>query len=324
MNSKRRLILRAVSFTIALVMLAALSVSCGKRASDGKPKTEANTGSDKAEYPFLVHTESATWHLAAADIALLGEDAFYEGLYAILEDQDKDFADAREALKDYIPEDVPVIDIYTAFSETADDTGFIDAVYDRESNVIKLYTGWHAVSTTLLHEYVHYLTMHCMQRPASLGFYAEGVAEYVSCIACKNRMTRRVYTDLPEEETAEARSHGVWDEAENCLDVKKYYFSYASAMAAGETIGQEYFAVTDFFEMRTEEVQQNPTIWNVSHIEAACIFAYLIETYSMETVMTALSTDPDNFSYVFGKPFSRTYRDWVKWNAEKCAELGLS
>ena len=324
MNAKRRLILRAACLSIALAMFAAMFASCGKRASDGKPKTEANTGSEKAEYPFLVHTESATWHLAAADIALLGEDAFYDGLYAVLEDQDKDFADAREALKGYIPEDIPVIDIYTAFSETANDTGFTDAVYDRESNVIKLYTGWHAVSTTLLHEYVHYLTRHCMQRPASLGFYAEGVAEYVSCIACKNRMTRRVYTDLPEEETAEARSHGSWNEAENCLDVKKYYFSYASAIAAGATVGQEYFAVTDFMEMRTDEVQQHPTIWNVSHIEAGCIFAYLIETYSMETVMKALSTEPDNFAYVFGKPFSQTYRDWVEWNAEKCAELGLS
>ena len=57
---------------------------------------EENTGYKSETYPYLVRTPSAVWYLAADDIALLGEEAYYDGLYAILEYAEADFADARE------------------------------------------------------------------------------------------------------------------------------------------------------------------------------------------------------------------------------------
>ena len=77
-----RLPRRALCLLLALLMLSVLLAACG---SPSMPKIEENKGENAGTYPYVVHTKSATWYLAADDIALLGEDAFYEGLYAILE-----------------------------------------------------------------------------------------------------------------------------------------------------------------------------------------------------------------------------------------------
>ena len=104
--------LRTLCLLLALLMLSTALAACG---SPSKPKIEENKGENAASYPYVVHTKSATWYLAADDIALLGEDAFYEGLYAILEKQEQDFADAREALKGHIDAEIPPIEIRTDF-----------------------------------------------------------------------------------------------------------------------------------------------------------------------------------------------------------------
>ena len=57
-------------------------------AGPAGPVIEENTGFDREKYPYVVHTPSAVWHLSADDIAQLGEKAYYDGLYAILEKQE--------------------------------------------------------------------------------------------------------------------------------------------------------------------------------------------------------------------------------------------
>nr|MBQ6242507.1 hypothetical protein [Lachnospiraceae bacterium] len=316
-------------FTAILLVTVLLLSACGgspaSPSEPAKPVKEENKGGDKDKYPYVVHTLSATWYLSADDIALLGEQAYYDGLYAILEKQEADFADAREALKGYIPEEVPVIDIYTDFCGNAAASESAGAYYSRTGNFIKLFTGWDMANGTLLHEYVHYLTIHCLQTPATSGLYAEGIAEYVSKIVCKNRMNRSINTadSLPEEMIAFAKEHGAWDEAENCADLQKYYFGKAGFEAQGGLLGSRYFSVSDIMEVRTEEIQKNPSVRHVSHYEAACITAYLIDTYSKDTFMKNLSTDPDGFEAVWGKSFTETYAAWLDWNMKKCAELGV-
>ena len=99
-----------------------------------------------------------------ASSTLLGEDAFYKGLYAILENQEQDFADAREALKGYIDAEIPPIEIRTDFCGKAGVAESIGgAYYHEQRNFIKLFGGWDVANFTLLHEYVHYLTLHCTE-----------------------------------------------------------------------------------------------------------------------------------------------------------------
>lgn len=318
--NKRYSFVRALCLILALLMLSASLAACG---SEEKPKIEENTAWNAETYPYVVHTKSATWYLAADDIALLGEDAYFEGLYAILENQEPDFADAREALKGYIDDDIPPIEIRTDFCGKAGMSETAGAYYNGEMNYIKLFGGWDEAGATLLHEYVHYLTLHCAPQPASFGFYSEGVANYISMIACRNRMAGSVNCGVPEEELAFCKARGAWDESEDCLDPKKFTYGNAQFFAFGGIVGMEYFSVSDIWEPRYEELP-SPEIWHVSHAESACIMAWLIESYGRDTVLQSLSTAPEDFESVYGLPFPEAYLKWIVWNTQKCAELGLS
>ena len=318
---KHVLPLRALCLLLALLMLSALLCACG---SPSEPKIEENKGEHAATYPYVVHMKYATWYLSADDIALLGEDAFYEGLYAILENQEQDFPDAREALKGHIDSEVPPVEIRTDFCGKAGISETAGAVYNEHRNFIKLFGGWDVASFALLHEYVHYLTLHCTQQTASHGFFAEGIANYISMIACKNRMARSVNCAVPEEDLAFYMSKGAWDESEDCLDPQKLYFGTAAQYSLGGMIGDEYFSVKDIFETYTEETLQNPDIWTVSHFEAASIMAWLVETYGGDTVLQNLGAAPEDFEAVYGLQFSEAYQKWFVWSMDKCAELGLS
>ena len=312
--------IRLLCLILALLMLSGMLAACG---SPSKPKIEENTGWIAETYPYVVHMKSATWYLASDDIALLGEEAFFDGLYAILENQEQDFADAREALKGYIDDDIPPIEIRTDFCGKAGMSGTADAYYNGETNYIKLFGGWEDACSTLLHEYVHYLTLHCAPQPASFGFYSEGVANYISMIACKNRMARSVNSGMSEEELAFYKARGAWDESEGCLDPMKFFYGTAQFFALGGMVGMNYFSVSDNWETRGEELP-SPEIWYISHPEAACIMAWLIESYGRDKVMQSLSTSPDDFESVWGLPFPETYQKWLVWNTQNCAELGLN
>ena len=325
MKGKKNLLTRAVWGMLALLLLVPLLSACGGRSAAARAglNVEENTGENSDLYPYVVHTPSATWYLAADDIALLGEEAFYEGLAAILENQELDFADAREALQGYIFREIPPVDIYTDFCGKSNPAEAVGADYNSWYNYIKLFYGWDMAEDTLLHEYVHYLTMHCTEPPVMSGFYAEAIANYIAFFACRNRMARSVDFLLSEEEQAFLREHGAWDEEEDCLDPRKLYYGQAGVEAQGGTVGTRYFSVSDRMELRTEEQQENPSVLHVSHYEAACILAYLIETQSKDTVFWYLSTDPMDMQAVYGMDFSEIYREWAAWNAAKCAELGI-
>ena len=313
-----------VLLALALLSCVLLSACGGAHPKVAGYKVEENTNDKRTTYPYVVHTPSATWYLAADDIALMGEEAYFEGLAAILKDQEQDFADAREALKGYINEEIPAIDIYTDFSGRAAASESFGAYYNMRSDFIKLFGDWTMAAATLLHEYVHYLTVHCAPIPARPGFWAEAAANYFSMIACKDRMARSVDHGQSQEELAIYRAGGAWDEAEDCLDMQKFYYGTAYTFEQGWMVGIEFYSVSDVMEQRTEKLQQDPSIQHISHFEAASILAYLIETYSMDTVMASMDTDPDEIESVFGEPFSEIYRKWAVWNAAKCAELGLS
>jgi hypothetical protein len=126
-----------------------------------------------------------------------------------------------------------------------------------------------------------------------------------------------------EQELAIYKAGGAWDESENCLDLPKCFYGTAQVYAMGGMNGMDYYSVSDIMEPRSEPLAE-PLIWHVSHAEAACILAYLIETYGLDTAMQNLSTEPDDFEAVYGEAFDAVYQKWMVWNTQKCAELGLN
>ena len=310
-----------------LSMLAALcAVSTCAAEQPDQYSIEENTAENKITYPYIVRTESAIWYLAKDDIDLMGEDAFFEGLRGVLQYQDTDFADARAALAGFIREETEPVEIRTDFCGKAgiSEVEIIGAYYNPRSNFIKLFRDWEVAKAALLHEYVHYLTLHCTDTPVTHGLFAEGIAEYINAIACKNRMRRDFFKSLSEEEKNFFRVRGAWDTEEDCVDLQLYEFGVAESYAQGIAEGTEYLSTMDVPTVRTPEIQQNPTAENISHEEAACILAYLVETYSRETVFSHLNMDPADMEKVFGEPFADIYEHWKEWNSKHFSEVGMT
>ena len=311
---------RFISVLLIAALIALPIAGCANRQGN---KKIANTGELADTYPYLIKTESATWYLSKADIESLGEDAFYEGLYAVLDDAEADMRDAREALKGYIPDEIPPVDIRTDFCCVAGTAESANAYYSGKGNFIKLFNGWKDARITLLHEYVHYLTMHCAQNPALFGFWSEGVAEYIATLTCKNRLARSENMGFDIAGYPPVLWDLSWDAEENCIDPRKLYFGLGAIAANGGLIGVTYYAVMNETIVRTEEMQENLQPWELSLCEASGLIEYLVKTYGRDKVFSNWNVAPNALDTVFGKPFSELYGEWAEWNAEQCVSMGI-
>lgn len=278
----------------------------------------------KVTYPYFVRTESAIWYLSKDDIALLGEEAFFRGLYDLLEYQEADFADARAALSGFISEEVEPIIIYTDFCMKSGMSEIAGAYYNYKKNYIKMFTDWNHAKCSLLHEYVHYLTQYCTDSPVSIGLFSEGIAEYISAIVCKNRMERESYREVLTAEQREFfTQRGAWNDAENCMDLERLTIGGAESYARGQEVGKEYMCVVNTVIDRTEEIQQNPAPETLSYSEAGSMIAFLAEVETEKYVFSHWSTENADLEEVFGIPFPELYKHWREWNAKRFDELGL-
>ena len=310
---------RILAFLLA-VLFSLPVVSCAEQTGY---QAEENTGRDKDSYPYVIRTPYAVWYLSKADIELLGEDAYYEGLYAILDDAEADFADARAALKGFIPDEIQPIDIYTDFCNKAEASKKADAFYRELGNYIKLFNGWETARAALLHEYVHYLTIHCAEPPAQFHFWQEGVADYISLFKCKNRLSRSVNMGFDLSTLNPAMLEQAWDQEDNCLNPRLVYLGFAALLIRGYGIGEKYFAVKNEWIIRTEQIQENPMPDDLYFYEAAGMIAYLAETRGEDTVFGNWDIDPDSMDTVYRKTFSELYHDWIAWNEEQCKLSGI-
>lgn len=311
---------RIIALLLAALLLLLPVICCAEQTGYQK---EEYTGWNKESYPWIIRTPNAVWYISKADIELLGEEAYYEGLYAILDDAEADYADARAALAGYITDDIQPIDIHTDFCNKAEKSKNAAAYYNGQGNFIKLFSGWNDARAALLHEYVHYLTMHCAQPRTRFGFWAEGMADYVADHVCKNRLGRSVNMAFEKAGYPPVMWDLAWDEAENCIDPRKLDIGLGVLAANGGLVGQRYYAAMNEMIVRTEEMDQNLKPEELSLCEASGMIAYLVDEYGKDTVFGNWNVDPDNMETVYGKDFSELYRDWAAWNEEQCKLLGI-
>lgn len=318
MNKQR--IRRILSVLLAVLLLSALFTAGAEETGWQK---EENTGRDAVSYPYLIRTPSAVWHISKADIELIGEDAYYEGLYKVLEMAEDDFADARAALEGYIFDEIPPIDIYTDFCNKGELSFIAWAYYDDTRNEIRLFKGWENACTALQHEYVHYLTMHCADPATPPYYWAESIADYITHYACKNRLARSVNMGRDVSRYLPEMREAIWDEEENCVDPRLLYMVNGIFCTRGYIIGEKYFDVRNQWMTRTEDLQGRLTPDMISYEEAAGIMAYLVDTYGKETVFGNWTADPKHLETVFGKTFKELYSEWAAWNEEQCLQAGI-
>lgn len=318
--------MRMIRSLTALVLAAALFLSLPAGFCEGESPysfvLENNQEYRTDLYPYVIHGESAWWYLSAADIEMMGLDAMCRSLDELTGDLEADFADAREALAPYLNEVPPVV-ICTDFSGHAQVSQTASAYYNSLSNFIKVFHNWTSVKASLKHEYVHYLTFACAKVPITSGFWAEGVAEYITRIAGQSRLSRSVNMGLSEEETSFYRKKGAWDDEADCLDERILYYALAQLCIRGDAMGMPYYAVCNEMIDRTEKIQQDPKPYQLSFYEAASMIAWLVEQYGEETVFACWNLDAEKTEEYFGEPFSMLYAGWAEWNTRKCDELGL-
>ncbi len=293
-----------------------------KRDSVAGFPVEYSEYSDKNKYPFVVRTESTVWHLSAADMELIGEEAYYEGLEDVLSLIELDYADARRALDKYLVEEVPPIDIYTDFGNKAAKSATSGAYYNDVSNFIKLFYSWDQAKAALLHEYIHYLTFRYIEVKPGDAVFCEGIAEYFSVFECQNRLAVSVDYSFGEY-LDEIKEMGLWNEDGDCIDQEKLYHFLARSYSGPGSIGQQYCAVNNTVITKTEKMQEHIHSKELSYFEAACFVRYLVENYSLDTVMENLDVDSLYMQNVYDETFIEHYEKWKSWNDEKCAELGI-
>jgi hypothetical protein len=320
--------------TLCLALLLGIgAVGCGaqKDAKPSEPTAEADVPavdlgeyrlekSDSEIYAYIVRTPHATWHLAAADIELIGEDAFFAGLSETLVHQEADFSDAIAALSGYLDE-VPVIDIYTDFSgrtETAK-LGAYGAYCRWNVPCIEVYSDFTMAKMALLHEYTHYLTHCCFAYAVDGNFWSEAIAEYVSRIVCKNRMACSIAT---EEDLKGLAAQGMLD-ADGGPSLEKVYRASSAMIRSGAMIGAMYSTVSQAPMQMTEQLLAHPMLTTLSYHEAGCFFDWLVDHYGKDLVFTHMTIGQEGFREVFGEDFETLFFQWAADNDAWCAENGI-
>ena len=221
-------------------------------------------------------------------------------------------------------EEIPPIDIYTDFCGHAEGDEIFGAFYYGSRREIRLFHDWDHAARSLLHEYVHYLSFTCTDRPISEGLFGEGVAEYVSHFACRNRMDRNASKRAlsPEELQMAAECH-LLDE-DGCMDPRRTYLYNAEIIRSPMALGAKYNTITSAVMTRDERLNESPSYTTISYYEAGAMMAFLVESFGEEQVFSHWGMDPFDLKEVFGKDFEELYQEWAVWNRTQCNALGIS
>ena len=320
---------RVVSLLLAALLLLSLGACGQKAAADdavrtvGNYKVVLNDNERKDTYPYVVRTENAAWYLAGADIELMGEEAFYKGLEDILLYTEADMTDARKALTGRIWEDVPPVEIRTDFCGKAEISQDAGAYYNGLANMIKLFHSWDMAKFSLLHEYVHYLTIHCAEKKTMHYFYIETVAEYVSKFVCENRMIRSIDFSNSDQPELNALAE-IWGD----FDQTKYRnacLSESDAFARGLHDERPFSCVGQYTTARKADKRLPDHLHELSYAEADSMALYLIETGGEEKYLDHWDIlDEEELAGLYGCTVAELMTAWAAWNAEQCEKMGLN
>ncbi len=317
-----------VSLLLAALLFLSLG-ACGQKATDddavrlvGQYKVVLNDNERKDTYPYVLRTENSAWYLAAADIESMGEEAFYKGLEDILSCAEADMADARRALTGRIWEDVPPVEIRTDFCGKAEISQDAGAYYNGLANMIKLFHSWDMAKFSLLHEYVHYLTIHCAEKKTMHYFYIETVAEYVSKLLCENRMFRSIDLDKTEQPQLRALA-AIWGDFDE-VKYRNSCLAESDAFARGLYDEKPYLCVGQYTTVRRANKRLPDHLYELSYAEAVSLALYLMEKDGADKYLDNWDlVDEEQLAGLYGYTVAELLIAWAAWNARQCEALGL-
>lgn len=266
------------------------------------------------EYPYVITGAEANWYFHPTDVKEYGYKAFVEEYLITQELLELDFPEARALFENFLPEEVPAIDICTAFYTKH---GSFQAWYKHLENRIDLLMDWENTRRGLLHEYVHYLTVGVAEMTSPVGAFAEGLAEEAAVWGCKNHLQEAYVIKVSAEEGMQESV--LWDQEKGHLSMQKATLDNAQFYYLGLLVGEQYTTVS---ADRLERAEKVNAIGKLSYQEMASLTHYLIEIYGRDAVYEGFR-NYDSFMELVGKEFTVLYDEWGAWNVEQCNKLGL-
>lgn len=263
---------------------------------------------DPADYE--IEEEDVIWVWYSKDIRRIGWQEMvrkykeYEPLRA------SDFAEAREFLKDYLPDKVEKAQLVCDYHHQRG----VNGVTNPATMQIKTNRCWENTAGCLLHEYIHFLTLgeNKLIDNSFSRFCVEGVAQWIASFELENQeyeLCRPYMADAYNKEKVEGKT---WEAG--MLRFDKVYGDYEVFM---DDLNDK--AMRDSKRKPKSGVPYAVNIDSFFYPEWGCMLKYIYETYGMEKTFALLKSDAD-FENVLGKTVDELYfetADYVKEEMQK-------
>ncbi|MBE5906195.1 MAG: hypothetical protein E7277_05275 [Lachnospiraceae bacterium] len=256
--------------------------------------TDQKIGSDPGDYE--IERPDVIWILYDKDIKRIGYKKMIKKYNAVELIRAKDFADAREFLKDYLPKKIGKAKIFLDFHSNVGATGLTQW----GTMNIKLNYSWNYGLHSLLHEYIHYLTMKKggVLRGNSHKPSYEGMACWVAYFRLKNRMYDSIRSWLVEKEDGLDP---------NSLKVGQNYIACKGMLYS---VQGEFSRDPNRKAPKGVPFAVDPNLYDYS--EYATITEYVYQTYGMEKTIELLKSEGD-YEKVLGKSLDYIYFEAVDY-----------
>lgn len=268
---------------------------------------------EPSEYPYVIKGESANWYFSQTDVRDSGYLGFLDEYLKTVEIAEEDFAQARATLIDFLPKGLAPVDIFTAFY---DQESFYGALYFPTMQEIRSCSDWANLRYSLLHEYVHHLTLGQGKVFAECSGLVEGVTEEIATIECQNNLKQMAWAEtMPEEDFEWVKSKGFLNLEDGTIMMDAYNYYWSKEFYEGNVF-TEYMGMNQMMVSYPEEM----TLDALAYCAGASMTEYLIEMYGMRQVFEACM-DEEGLEALSGRSFQELYDDWGKWNYQKLKEI---
>lgn len=263
------------------------------------------------EYPYYLDTPSAIWCFSVTDVREDGYKNFMKSYRKVSALAEADFQEAQEALSEVLQQEVHRVMIYTEYN-LADTRASAAAYYDPMEEAIHIYFDWDNALYSVVHEYMHHLTIGKGKLIPTWSLWTEALAEEAAVFASSNRCEQAYY----ESYTREFKALGLVGE-DGILDLAGLTYYNAQVYSHGYSYGP-YLCISQFVRERPKELTADA----LSYAEAASIMHYLVEKYG-RTDAYLNSTGIRELEEFLGMSFQELYAEWQEWNTERCRERGF-
>lgn len=282
----------------------------------GKVSFSYNTEREMDNYPYVIEDGGANWYFSSEDVKKEGYYSFIAEYIKTAPLAEIDFVEAREVLKDYIPSEVPAPDIFTDFCNEEENRG---GIYNQKTDGIWIYYGWYQLHYTLLHEYVHYLTLGEDKAFSTTSVLIEGVTEEIAMFECTNHMEELYYEQaVVEGSYTFGKEIGALHLDTEKFDGEIYYYYRAKLFYELEPQTETYQSIS--YGIMAKPSMVYPGM--LSYPAAGSLIKYLVEQYGRENAFASCG-DVESLQALTGKTFQEIYEDWGAWNEQRYQELKI-